>query len=192
MKIKLSIFLSTPSLFFLLCILSCTKDTVKKPEESPFFSFFDQPAIKIDTTATAATTWDYGFAFNPLVNGTITQLGVKLPKTGDFVIKLWNLDANKILTEKTVTATIVGAATFVAITPIAVKKDANLGLTITANTFYRIQKVNASSFTFPLTIGNLRINSFNEDKNANTTGDFPSAKNASRVAPCVNVIFVED
>lgn len=181
-------------LFSLAALVSCNREDSQPVEESPFFIFFDQSAILIDTTAVSATTWDYGFVFNPLTGGKITKLGVKLPVTGEFTVKLWDLSGVNpvVLSEQKVNSTTIHTPAFVAISPVAVQKDAKLGVTILANSFYRIHKQNASKFTFPVEVDNIRIVSFNEQLNQTNIASFPTAVNDTRVAPCVNVVFVAD
>lgn len=187
-----------PLLALLLCITivsfwSCGKDE-PKVEESPFFNFFGESAITIDTTPVASTTWEYGFVFNPLTNGQITQLGLKLPITGSFKVKLWDLDGATpvVLTEQQITSTREHDPVFVHIDHFAVQKDAKLGITILANSFYRLEKQDASAFTFPRVDGNIRIVSFNEETNTSGLAAFPETVNNTRVAPCVNVVFIAD
>lgn len=182
--------------FFLLlaAITSCKKEDTVPQEESPFFVFFDQPAIAIDTTPVAATNWEYGFVFNPLVAGKITKLGIKLPVAGTFKVRLWDLSGSNpaILSEQNVRADAIHTPAFIGISPVAVQKNATLGVTILANSFYRIEKQDASGFTFPQVVNNIRIVSFNEETNDMSLAMFPQTKNETRVAPCVNVVFVAD
>ncbi len=186
-------------LFFCLlvslgAILSCQKDDSPPVEESPFFVFFDQPAIEIDTTPQSANTWEYGFVFNPLADGKITELGLKLPVTGQFKVRLWDLSgsAPTVLSEQQIASTSAHEPAFAAIPALAVKKDAALGVTVLANSFYRLQKKDASEFTFPQVAGHIRIVSFNEHTNDIGTANFPTMANPLRVAPCVNVVFIAD
>lgn len=186
-------------LFALLAALifafsSCGKDETPKVEESPFFSFFDEAAITIDTTPVAADTWEYGFVFNPLVDGQITSLGLKLPVTGNFSVKLWNLDGSTpvILKEQQITSATEHVPVFVDIPAVAVQKEAKLGITILANSFYRLEKQNATDFSYPRVLKNIRIVSFNEETNTSGLAVFPETANSTRVAPCVNVIFIAD
>lgn len=181
-------------LLLLAILASCKKEDAEPVEESPFFVFFDQPAIEIDTTPVSAATWEYGFVFNPLAKGTITKLGIKLPVTGEFTVKLWDLSGNNpvILSEQKATSATIHTPAFVDISPVAVQKNAILGISVLANSFYRIQKQDASEFTFPIEIGNIRIVSFNEEMSAVGLAVFPQIINKTRVAPCVNVVFVAD
>lgn len=182
-------------LLLLVGLASCTKDNTPKPEESPFFVFFDEPAIAIDTTPVAATTWEYGFEFNPIVPGKITKLGVKLPTTGAFVVRLWRLSgsgAPAVLSERSITVGTAHEPTFVDIAPAHFDANTPLAITVLANSFYRVSKQNATDFTFPLAVGSIAITSFVEDTNTSGTAMLPDTKNATTVAPCVNVVFVAD
>ncbi len=110
-------------LLLLATLASCTEDNVPKPEESPFFTFFDEPNIAIDTTPVAATIWEYGFEFNPIVSGKITKLGVKLPTTGTFIVRLWRLYGNgapTVITERVVTVNTAHEPTFTDINPVQI------------------------------------------------------------------------
>lgn len=182
------------SLLFVSLFISCKKDAPDPVPESPFFTFFDQPAIEIDTTPVAADTWEYGFVFEPLTAGTITQLGIKLPVTGTFTAKLWDLTAatDVVLLEEEITSSTVHTPVFMDITRVKVPKNARLGVTVHANSFYRLQKQNASEFSFPLEVGNIRIVSFNEQMTATSLATFPSVVNKTRISPCVNVVFIAD
>lgn len=188
---KISVQYAAAWVLFFAVLASCSKDS--PVEESPFFVFFDQPAIAIDTTPAAASTWEYGFVFSPVNAGKITKLGVKMPTTGQFSVTLWDLSgaAPAILSTQTVTTAAAHSSAFVDIAPVSVSKDAALGLTVRANAFYRIQKQDATAFSFPLQVDNIRILSFNEEQNP-AASTFPLMANSKRVAPCVNVIFVAD
>ncbi len=177
------------SLFF-----ACKKDNNTPTDESPFFSFFEQTAIVIDTTPVASNTWEYGFAFSTQKAGKIEQLGLKLPVTGSFVVKLWDLAGATpvLLTSQDIVSTQLHTPAFADITPVNAAKDAKFGVSITANSFYRLTKSDGSKFTFPQVIGNIKINSFNETINVGAGTSFPNAVNDTRVAPCVNVVFVAD
>lgn len=181
-------------LFCVGAFLFCTKEKSPAIEESPFFVFFDQAAVDIDTVPAAAATWQYGFVFYPLADGNITRLGIKLPTTGAFNVKLWDLSGltPAVLREQNISAATAHIPAFVNIPAVGVKKNAALGLTVLANSFYRIRKQDASAFNFPLTVGNIQILSFNEIPNANATTPFPDTTNIIQVAPCVNIVFIAD
>ena len=185
------------SLAVIICftslLFSCKKDS-EAEQESPFLTFFEESAIVIDTVEQSSDTWDYGFAFTPLSNGKITQLGLKLPTTGNFKVTLWDLSGSTPLelTSKTIQATVKNEKALSEIGETAVTAGKKYGLTILANTFFRLTKADNSKFTFPRTEGNIRIESFNESINTTLSATFPSTTNDTRVAPCVDVIFIAD
>lgn len=181
----------------LLCLSTlfwyCTKDHLQT-KESPFFDFFQDAGISIDTVAQADDTWDYGFVFTPLRNGKVNSFRIKLPATGDFKVTLWDLSGSTPVALQTQTVSL-GAATETAestVPDLPLTKGQKYGITIHANTFFRITRTGNGMFNFPRTIGNLRIDSFNEGVNNDATPQFPPSTNDTRVAPCVNVIFIAD
>ena len=183
----------------LLCSLTlfyCKKDQdppAPQPER-PFFNFLKDAGIKIDTVAAAADTWEYGFVFHPMKSGAITDLGLKLPATGDFVVTLWDLSGPNpvMLKQKTIFSGEKHLEFYNDFPPIAVTKGNKYGVSILANAFYRISKPGNLPFVFPRVIGNLVVESFNEAVNNTSLATFPATTNDTRVAPCVDVIFIAD
>lgn len=181
----------------LLCMFSlllcCKKDTPAK-EESPFFAFFEETAILIDTVAQATDTWEYGFKFSPLKTGKVGKMGIKLPVKGSFTVTLWDLSGPTpaILKTHVVYSAEAHETAFSEISSIALEKGAHYGLTILANSFYRLTKSDNSDFAFPRTVDNIMVESFHESINNTNLASFPASTNDTRVAPCVDVIFIAD
>lgn len=178
-----------------LTLLYCKKDTTVDPTpERPFFEFFKESALKIDTVAVAADTWEYGFVFHPLKNGNITDLGLKLPTTGDFTVTLWDLSGSTpvMLKQKTILSSVKHNEFYTEFAPVALTKGNKYGVSILANAFYRLTKPGNAPFAFPRVIGNLVVESFNEAVNNSGLAAFPSTTNDTRVSPCVDVIFIAD
>lgn len=189
------ILLTCSILFLALTFWTCrTDDDPVVEQESPFFDLLEQPAINIDTTPTAASVWEYGFVFRTIKAGKINHVGVKLPTTGNFIVRLWNLSGPTpvLLREREVQVPVQHQASFMPIQPVTVPAGVTFGISIVANSFYRIEKKDGSSFTFPRTIGNFEVLSFREAMNDLGATTFPPTQNDKRVAPCVNVVFVAD
>ncbi len=181
------------ALFFYLFLVFCAcNKSVTPVEESPFYDYFQIADIVIDTTTVPTSEWEYGFVFTPLKAGRITKLGVRLPVAGNYTAKLWNLKTKAVLATQSINLTAANGSAFEEIAGIRVQKNDSLGLSVISNNFYRIQKKNASSFQFPQDVNNIRILSFNEQKNPGAAGGFPETQNSSRVASCVNTVFVAD
>ncbi|MBC7774650.1 MAG: hypothetical protein H7246_04365 [Phycisphaerae bacterium] len=187
------------TLFGLICfslfLSFCAKD--EEPieiEESPFFDFFNENLLNIDTVESAADAWEYGFGFTPLKNGKITKFGIKLPAKGDFSVTLWDLSGPTpvVMLTKEVNSSQMHENALADIPEIALEEGVNYGITVRSNAFYRITKPGNGKFIFPKIIGNIRIDAFREIVNNTGLATFPTMTNDTRVAPCVNVIFIAD
>jgi len=190
---KSSILTLTALLCFSALFFCCTKDNAPN-EESPFYEFFNEAGINIDTIELAADTWAYGFAFTPLENGKITGLGIKLPATGPFEAILWDISGPSpvALSTKNIASSALHESASIDIPEVTLQKGVQYGITVTSNAFYRITKTANGKFAFPKTVGNIRIESFNEAVNNSSVATFPTTTNDTRVNPCVNVIFIAD
>lgn len=178
----------------LSALLFCCKKDDKNVGESPFFDFFATSAIEIDTVEQAGDTWEYGFTFSPLKPGKITELGVKLPTTGSFLVTFWEVSgANSVaLKSQIITTSAQHEATFFDIADISLSTQKKYGITLLADAFYRITQTGNTPFAYPKTVGNIQIESFVESVNNSTEASLPTTTNDTRVAPCVDVIFIAD
>ncbi len=178
-----------------MLLFYCKKDTGAEPvSESPFFDFFNESLITIDTVEQSADSWEYGFVFTPLRNGKVTQLGIKLPATGDFTASLWDLSGPTpvLLQSKALVSSALHENSVADIPGISLTKGKKYGITVLSDAFYRVTKPGNAQFNFPRIIGNIRIESFNESINNTGLATFPATTNDTRVTPCVNVIFIAD
>lgn len=171
----------------------CNKDK-ESTGEGPFFEFFNDAGIVIDTVEQASDSWEYGFAFTPLKSGKITEFGVKLPATGTFTVTLWDLsDATpRPVRSHPVNIDALSENANNEIPQILLTKGKKYGITVRSNAFYRVTKSGNGTFSYPRTFGNLQIDAFHEGINNTNTAEFPTTTTDTRVAPCVNVIFIAD
>jgi hypothetical protein len=173
-----------------LLLAACTKGD-DQPAEKPILSLLQQSNILIDTME-AATDWIYGFQFKVNNDGAIGQIGMKVPVTGSFTAKLWDVSANEVLKEVSLTANTLHEEVFESFDNIAVTADQTLGITITANGFYKISKTDNSPFTFPIQKNTISILSFHEAKVSEIPGGaFPLTTNNEELSPCVDVVFID-
>lgn len=188
---RLFLFSSLIGLSFVLVF--CKKDDAGV-EESPVFQFFNDAAISIDTVTEAADTWDYGFAFRPVKSGVIGKLAMKLPREGSFTVTLWDLNGiyPAALAIRNITLGEAHQTASQDISGIRVEQGKKYGISILANTFYRISRTGGEFFDFPRVIGNIEVGAFHEAINTAGLASFPSETNDTRVAPCVDVIFIAD
>lgn len=171
----------------------CAKES-KRIEESPFFVFFEDNGILIDTVKSSADSWEYGFVFTPLKNGSIAQFSTKIPAPGNYKVTLWDLSGSSPVAIRTVTVTTSPGTDFAKldIPEISLDRGKKYGVTVLSNAFYRVTRTGNNKFAYPREQGNIRIESFNESVNNTSNAEFPNTPTDTRVAPCVNVIFIAD
>jgi len=186
--------LNLSGLLCLSTLLLCCKKDANPVEEGPFFDFFNESSIIIDTVEMNVDSWEYGFAFTPLKSGKITEFGIKMPATGDFIVALWDISG---ITPMKLQSTTVNSPALhqngsADIPDVSLAEGRHYGITVLSNAFYRISKPGNAPFEFPKTVGNIRIESFHEAINNTSLAAFPATTNDTRVTPCVNVIFIAD
>ena len=174
-----------------LVFFSCEKEE-NKAEEKPFIALLNQPAVLVDTGVTTMQ-WIYGFRFYANKDGKIKGLGMKLPLKGVYKVSLWNLETGQRLKEETLTATADHSEVYNTISEVSLEKNKEFGVSIEANSFYKIRKADNSEFTFPIQEGNIAILSFHASRvSENQLDKFPSMPESDELSPCVDVIFIED
>ena len=182
-----------PKYYFILMLgilFSQCSDENSNPLESPIFSLLQSPGIKIDTVTQAANTWEYGFKFTSLVNGKLSKLGILVPDTGTYKVRLYNLSSNTLLLEQNIASKKVNTESFVSISPIEIATGTNFGVSLVADVFFNVRNANGDVFNFPITKGNIKILSFNEDPcGTNGCPFFPVTSVTALIAPCVNIGF---
>ena len=118
---------------------------------------------------------------------------MKLPLKGAYKVSLWNLETGQLLKDETLTATADHSEVYNTISEVAIEKNKEYGVSIEANSFYKIRKADNSEFTFPIQTGNIEILSFHASRvSENPQGKFPSMPQSDELSPCVDVIFIED
>jgi hypothetical protein len=192
---KSTFFLSAALLSLVLLCCFCGKDDASQNTgEGPFFDFLSESSIQIDTVEQSADSWEYGFVFTPLKSGAITDFSIKMPATGDFTVTLWDLSAQtpQVIGSRSLNSGAQHVVSTLSIPEITLQKDAKYAITVRSNAFYRVTKAGGGAFVFPRTIGNIRIESYNEAVNNTGQPLFAITTNDTRVTPCVNVIFIAD
>jgi hypothetical protein len=172
---------------------SCKNDIEQIVEEDPVFYLLSQPNIIIDTVTSTAKKWDYGFAFNTTKKGNVQKLGLVLPVVGKFKVKLFALSNDSILIEKEIESKKSGSKNFLDIKSIPLSTNSEYGISVNANSFYKMRKPDSTNFAFPMKIGNINLLSFNEQQCTSQNCDkFPKNANSLVIAPCVTIIFVPE
>jgi hypothetical protein len=186
-------FLRFATIFLLFIISSCNSDESEPVKENPFLSFLNIPGITIDTIEKAQKVWEYGFQFIPLKNGIIRNLGIKVPNTGKFRVRFYLLDSDSLLIEKEIESVTKNSETYISLNELKVFKDSRYGLSLIADTFYKVHYKDSSLIRFPQTSGNINILSFHEEPcGVSGCGSFPPTTNSLVIAPCVTLVYIGD
>ena len=174
-------------------LFSQCEDVNSNPIETPIFNLLFENNIAIDTVTQAATTWEYGFKFQSLVNGKLSKLGILVPDTGIYKIRLYNLSTNQLLLEKLIESKLSSKENYISIPSIEITAGTDFGVSLVADVFFNVRNLNGQVFNFPITKGNISIRSFNEDPcGTNGCPFFPTTSVNTLIAPCVNIGFTAD
>ncbi len=150
--------------FLCISILSCKKDDSGPSFQEENFldgylttTGFNQKVISFVNSG----TYEFGLEFTPLVKGSITSLRVKLPDTNPSLrITIWDKVAVAII--KTEIFNVVAANTVydIDIVDLPLVKDREYAITMSSNDWYNREKTDGSNTTYPVSIGNIKINKY--------------------------------
>jgi hypothetical protein len=175
----------------LLLLLSCSKEKDQNFDKI-IFSLLDDTTVVIDTIEESTDLWAYGFKFRTLKNGNISHLGMKIPTKGTFNATLWDLDNNVILRQVNITSDNAHKEIYHKISDVTVNPNMNLGIMLTANTFYNVQRSDNKNYDFPLIMNNIVIDSYYENTILEIGfAKFPETKNDTQVSPCIDFVFID-
>lgn len=176
-----------------LFILNSCKDDSNAIEENPIFTMLNLPGTKVDTIEKAAKIWEYGFRFTPLKAGAITKFGIKVPSIGKYKVRFYSLNVDSLLMELEIESKTKYEEYYLNVSNLRIKEGTEYGLSLIADAFFKVKNTDSSAIAFPLTIGNIKILSFNEMAcGIAGCGDFPDNTNSLVIAPCVTLGYIGD
>ena len=105
--------------------------------------------------------YEFGSEFTPLVKGKITVLKVKLPDVRtNLRVTIWEKVAGTVLRTETVNVAVANTVTILDITDLDLVKDKDYAITMNSNDWYDRRKTDGTVTTYPITVGNVRVNSY--------------------------------
>jgi hypothetical protein len=89
---------------FLLVTVGCKKEDKREQLflQNPFTTTLPGGMENYEMTIRTSGAWELGIAFRSNVSGKITQLGVKMPVAGRYVLSLWDAETRTQIRTKTV------------------------------------------------------------------------------------------
>lgn len=148
-----------------VALVSCSNDEQPIPvaftEENPLPGLLQQTNLGQRTLSYIDDNnyYDMGIAFVPMVKGKINSFIVKLPESHRQVrITVWNRTTRAILMTTYIDVLSANTNTLLEITPLALEKDKEYVVAISSDDYYMLFQENGSSVTYPVTVGNIKIN----------------------------------
>ncbi len=106
-------------------------------------------------------SYEFGLEFTPLVTGKITTLKVKLPDVNSALkITIWDKAAGTPLKTETVNYATANILTVFDVEDLALIKDKQYAITFNSNDWYKRNKADSSNATYPMTVGNIKIDAY--------------------------------
>lgn len=147
---------------------SCKKNKTEEPsivyaEEDYFGGYliatgFEQ---KTDLVINSPITAEMGVEFAPKVKGKITALKIKLPAVDNALrVTLWDKATKAVIKTEIVNVNNSSTTTIFDIADIDLIKDKEYFITMNTNDFYIRSRTNNTNATYPVTIGNIKVLSF--------------------------------
>jgi hypothetical protein len=182
--------------FFILVFSSCAQDPSSSDtvQEKTTSGSLNKSTFIIDTVLPSGPPWQYGFVLQALKQGTINAVGVVIPASGNFTVQIYRMTNPAIpIHTQVVECPIANAPCFENLDgglKIDVAINESMGLTVIANSYYRVSSAFGGPIPFPIQSdsGLMKITSFYRD--SSKLNAFPTNKPLTTfMSPCVDIIF---
>jgi hypothetical protein len=134
---------------------------VTYPEENFLDGYLSQTSYNQSQTVTGIGVLgssEYGLEFEPLENGKITALVIKLPEANNSLrVTIWDKATATIIKRETVDVAAANTDQAFDIADIDLVKNKQYAISIYALKTFINRRTNSSDATYPLTIGNIKI-----------------------------------
>lgn len=192
---KNTILKSAILLFFITALFSCSSDDDKSEptyEEENFLegyliaSGFDQE-VSSDLNL---GDYELGLEFQPLVNGSITSLRLRLPEANPSLrVTIWDKVAGTIIKTEIVNVAVANTVYNVDIVDLLLVKDKKYAITMNSNDWYNRERTDGNDAAYPITVGNIQINTYLWD--AGTAQDYPTSIGTSYYSGDLSFNFLQ-
>ncbi len=149
-----------------LFLFSCSKDDDRPnySEENFLSGFLTNSGFSATTNSYInAGNYEFGLEFTPLVKGKITSLKIKLPEVNNALrVTIWDKSTATATVVRTETVNVTAANTEQSfdITDLELTANHQYAITMNSNDWYDRRRTDASNATYPITSGNIRIDSY--------------------------------
>lgn len=148
-----------------ITLSSCSKDDGPSYSEENFMAgFLTNSGFSDITDATInGGSYEFGTEFTPLVKGKITSLKVKLPATNNALrITIWDKSTPTatVIRSETVNITAADTEQGFDIADLELTANHQYAITMNADDWYNHRRTGNTNATYPITSGNIRIDSY--------------------------------
>ena len=166
-------------LLFTTAFLSCSSDDDNpKPtyqEENFLEGYLTTTGFNQEVTSDIDLgDYEFGLEFTPLTSGYITSLRVQLPEANPTLrVTIWDKVAGTVIKTEIVNVAAANTVYNIDIVDILLSKDKEYAVTMNSNDWYNREKTDGTDATYPVTVGNLKINTYIWDDG--TAQDYPKS-----------------
>ncbi len=171
-------------LFFALSLLniSCRKDDpepqpIVYPEENFLNGYLSSSGFSQKVTNFVNTgNYEFGVSFTPTVKGKINSLKVKLPDANaNLRVTVWDFTTKTVLATEIVNVASANTEVTKTITPLMLEKDKKYFISMNSGDWYDRTKTDNSIAIYPITSGNITINSYQWISSTTAETKFPTS-----------------
>lgn len=158
------------NLFTLLSIaffaISCSSNddndnTPKFETENPLADFYTQTGFTTSTNFIDSGDYEFGLVFTPTVKGKMKAITLKLPAANPSVrVTIWDYSAKSVLRSETVNVATADVQVSKEISELLLDKDKKYMITMNSNDWYKKNKADNTSTTYPITAGHIRFEEY--------------------------------
>jgi hypothetical protein len=144
--------------------ISCSGDDDNTPKfktENPLEAYYTQTGFTTSTNAIDVADYEFGLVFTPTVKGKIKAITLKLPASNPSVrVTIWDYESKAVLRSENLNIATANVQVSKEINELALDKDKKYMITMNSNDWYRKNKADNSSVTYPITAGNIRFEEY--------------------------------
>lgn len=148
-------------------IIGCSKDDndTQSPavpaEENPLQKYITDTGFSTTTNFVNSGDYEFGMRFKPTTNGTMNKIFVKIPDAQTNVrVTIWDVSEGIIYRTEKIASVTAGVEASKTISPLALVKDKEYMITYNTNDWYKRNKADNTSTTYPITAGNISVTGY--------------------------------
>ena len=143
-------------------IFSCNKDEDVVSVQDPLNGYLTASGFNQNVNEViGGQNLELGYSFVPLVDGKITAIVVKLPKSNQTLrVTIWNKTTGNVLRTTIIDVSQSNEKITQRIIPLTLFKGNEYFISMNSRDYYRHTKIDGTSAVYPFTVGDIKITSY--------------------------------